>query len=136
MTNRIDRHGIVSGKPYHDGIICEVHADLSMFSLQIKKLDTVTTFSVEKVHTYGMSPLRHGAIVSYIFVYNKEMWRTINCEPGGAWDVLYGGEMPKEDLEKNAELLMRNSPDGTLLANISCSYGGSISILGSEWNLV
>ncbi len=80
----------------------------------------------------GMVGFRNGAIVSGLFAWAPADAR-LDAGPNSrrAWEVVFGGDIPVEDLPKAIEPFSTAKAFSQLVL-IECSYGGSVAALCRE----
>lgn len=126
----IDEYGLVHGFRLHDaGFIGLSYEDAGSLEIRLRRVDgVIATVTLRSIGDIGLVGFRNGAIVSELFVWNPAEATLDRAIPRNAWAVLFGNDIPVEDLPDAVSPIVRRN-EFNHLAFLQCSYGGELAAL-------
>lgn len=134
-ASSIGEYGQVVGFGLHDaGLIGLAFDDgAGQLTVRLRRVDgRVAMVSLHGVGYVGFVGLRNGAIVSDLFVWAPAGARLdAGPMPRTAWEVVFGNDLPVEDLPKAVGPIVEEGEFNHLVL-MECSYGGAMAALCRE----
>jgi hypothetical protein len=134
----VDSSGMVGGFPIHDANLLELEyrRSESIYLRCIHPTGKTLHARFNEPGEFGMIGFRGDAILSEVFLWDLASVPEAQLSGSdGAWNVLFGGDLPATDLPAAARARQRKAQYSTL-ALISCSYGGTMALLCNSVNMV